>query len=155
MSELNNWRIDGALVLMIWALANTTMTRRVETDLAARAAAAVRAVGHLESDPAVMVLGRDVTLIGVALTEEAERAAVGAADQTVGVRVVNNRIKPVATASPYGFGGRCDGNRQVGADYVALPTTRAGLVEAAKVALPGGIAVDRMPDAQARRTALR
>lgn len=151
MSELSNWRIGGGVVLIIWVLANTTMTRRIETDLAARAAAAVRAVGNLESDPAVMVLGRDVTLIGVALTEDAERAAVGAADQTDGVRFVNNRIKPVPTAGPYGFGASCDGNRFVLSGYVPLPTTRAAQTPRSQTAL--SLIGCQMPEA--RRTILR
>ena len=113
MSELSNWRIGGVLVLIIWALANITMTRRVETDLAARAMAAVRAAGNLVTDPAVMVFGRDVTVVGVAFTEQAERAAVRAAGQTLGVRFVHDRIKPVPTVAPYAFGARRTTSRRL------------------------------------------
>jgi OmpA-OmpF porin, OOP family len=144
MSELNNWRIGSVLVLIIWALANITMTGRIEIDLAARAMAAVRAAGNLVSDPVVMALGRDVTLAGVAFTEQAERDVVDAANQTAGVRFVNNRIKPVPTAIPYAFGARRDGNRLVLTGYVPLPTTRVAIVEAAKAAVPGAEIVDRM-----------
>jgi len=144
MSELSNWRIGGVLVLIIWALANITMTRRVETDLAARAMAAVRAAGNLVTDPAVMVFGRDVTVVGVAFTEQAERAALRAAAQTVGVRFVHNRIKPVPTVASYAFGARRDGNRLVLTGYVPLPATRSAIVEAARASAPQAEIVDRM-----------
>jgi OmpA-OmpF porin, OOP family len=144
MSGLSNWRIGGVLVLIIWALANTTMTRRVEADLAARAGGAVRAAGNLVTDSAVLVFGRDVTLVGLAFTPQAERAAVEAAHQTVGVRFVNDRIKLVPTAVPYTFGARREGNRLVLTGYVPLPTARTAIVEAARATAPGAEIVDRM-----------
>jgi OOP family OmpA-OmpF porin len=144
MSGLSNWRIGGVLVLIIWALANTTMTRRVEADLAARAEEAVRAAGNLVTDSAVLVFGRDVTLVGLAFTQQAERAAVEAAHQTVGVRFVNNRIKLVPTAVPYTFGARREGNRLVLTGSVPLPTARTAIVEAARATAPGAEIVDRM-----------
>lgn len=144
MLESGNWRVGGALVLIIWALANAIMTRQVETDLAARAMAAVRAAGNLVSDPALIVLGRDVTLFGVAFTEQAKSDAISAARRIAGVRLVNNRIKPLPTAIPYAFGARRDGNRLVLTGFVPLPTTRAAIVEAAKASMPGGDVVDQM-----------
>jgi OmpA-OmpF porin, OOP family len=144
MSGLSNWRIGGVLVLIIWALANTTMTRRVEADLATRAKGAVRAASNLVTDSAVMVFGRDARLAGVAFTEQAERAAVEAAYQTVGVRFVNDRIKLVPTAVPYTFGARRDGNRLVLTGYAPLPATRAAIVEAARASAPGAEIIDQM-----------
>jgi OmpA-OmpF porin, OOP family len=144
MSGLSNWRIGGVLVLIIWALANTTMTRRVEADLAARAGGTVRAAGNLVTDSAVLVFGRDVTLVGLAFTEQAERAAVEAAYQIFGVRFVHNRIKLVPTAVPYTFGARREGNRLVLTGYVPLPTTRTAIVEAASASAPGAEIIDRM-----------
>jgi OmpA-OmpF porin, OOP family len=144
MSESNNWWIGSVLVLMIWALANTTMTARVEAELAVRARTAVKAAGNLVMDPALMVLGRDVTLIGTAFTEQAENDAVRAADESVGVRLVNNRIRPVPMVMPYWFGARHAGNALVLTGYVPLPAARTMIVEAAKAVLPGGEIVDRM-----------
>jgi OmpA-OmpF porin, OOP family len=144
MSRSSNWRIGGVLVLIIWALVNTTMTRRIEADLAARATRALRAAGNPVTDSAVMVFGRDVTLVGVAFTEQAERAAIEAAHQAVGVRLVNNGIKLVPIAVPYTFAARRDGNRLVLAGYVPLPTTRAAILEAARASAPGADVIDRM-----------
>jgi OOP family OmpA-OmpF porin len=143
MSVLSKWWIGIVLLLIIWGAADIVMTERVESDLAARASAAVAAAASLIDRPRVVVAGRDLTLGGAAFTPRADEDAAGAAAATDGVRLLHDTIAPVPTAKPYVFAARRDGNDLVLTGHVPLPAVRAGIVAAARGSAAGVLVVDR------------
>ena len=68
MSQLKNWWIGILALLIIWVVANFVMTDRVESDLAARATAAV-AAGPILDKPAVTVAGLPGFTVSIGVIE--------------------------------------------------------------------------------------
>jgi OmpA-OmpF porin, OOP family len=132
-------------LLIVWFVANFFMTERVETDLAARAAAAV---GSIIDKPSVIVAGRDATLRGLAFSAQGSDDARNAALGTPGVRLVDVAISVVPLAKPYRFDAKQDGDRLVLSGNVPHPAARAKLLKAAQASAPGVSVVDEMTYAQ-------
>jgi OmpA-OmpF porin, OOP family len=147
MSQLKNWWIGILALLIIWVVANFVMTDRVESDLAARATAAVTA-GPILDKPAVTVAGRDATLAGTAFNTRGHDDAVSAADNTSGVRLVKDTLNSVPSAKPYAFDAKRDGDTLVLSGNVPEPAVRAKIIEAAKMSVSGVAVVDHMTYAQ-------
>lgn len=147
MSQRKSWWICVLPLLVIWVVTNFFMTDRVESDLTARTAAAITALPVLDKS-SVTVAGRDATLAGAAFSVQSNSDAVNAADNTRGVRLVNDTIAAVAAAKPYIFNAKRDGDKLVLSGNVPLPATRATIIEAAKSSAPNATIVDQMVYAQ-------
>jgi OOP family OmpA-OmpF porin len=147
MSRRNIWWTGFLLLLIIWVVTDFVMTGRVENDLSARAAAAITA-GPVLDKPSVTVAGRDATLAGTAFNTRDDRDAVDAADNTNGIRLVNDQIATVPLARPYTFDARRDGDNLVLSGHVPLPAMRATIIAAAKSSAPNVTVVDEMTYAQ-------
>jgi OOP family OmpA-OmpF porin len=147
MSQRQIWWTGLLLLLIIWVVTNFVMTDGVESDLAARAAAAITA-GPVLDKPSVTVAGRDATLAGTAFSAQGNRDAVKAADNTNGVRLVNDTIATVPPAKPYLFDAKRDGDKLVLSGNVPLPAARATIIAAAKSSAPNVVVVDQMTYAQ-------
>jgi OmpA-OmpF porin, OOP family len=147
MSQRQIWWTGFLLLLIIWAVTNIVMTDSVEGDLAARATAAI-AAGPVLDKPSVTVAGRDATLAGTAFSAQGDREAVNAADNTNGIRLVNDTIATVSPAKPYIFDARRDGDKIVLSGNVPLPAARATIIAAARSSAPNVTVVDQMTYAQ-------
>ncbi len=97
-------------LLIVWIVANVLMTERVESELAARAGAAV---GSILDQGSVSVAGRDATLGGVAFSATGSENALNAVRDTQGVRLVESAITLIPVAKPYQFKARRDGDKLV------------------------------------------
>ncbi len=128
-------------LLIVWVVANFVMTERVETELAARAGAAV---GTVVDKPSVSVAGRDAVLGGMAYSTQGSEVALSAVRDTEGVRLVESAMTLVPVAKPYGFGGERDGDRLILSGHVPDPAVRAKILQAAKASAPGVTVVDEM-----------
>ena len=148
MSEPKNWWIAVLPLLIIWVVANFVMTGRLESDLAARASAAVAAAGPILDKPSVTVAGRDATLAGAAFSAQDDSEAVNAADGTRGIRLVNNTTTFIPSAKPYTFDAKHDGDKLVLSGNVPQPAARAKIVAAAQSSTSGVTVVDQMTYAQ-------
>ncbi|MGB8398548.1 OmpA family protein [Bradyrhizobium sp.] len=147
MSESQHWWIGILPLLVIWAIASFVMTDRVESDLAARATAAVIAAPILNA-ASVTVAGRDARLAGTAFDAQGKGDTVKLALDTDGVRLVNDDITTVPSAQPYAFNARRDGDRLVLSGNVPRPAARAKILEAARSSAPGATVVDQLSYAQ-------
>jgi len=128
-------------LLIVWLVTNLVMTERVETELAARAGAAV---GTVLDKPSVRVTGRDAIVGGVAFNDQGSEVALNAVRDTPGVRLVEGVITVVPVAKPYSFEAKRDGDRLLLSGNVPNPTVRAKLLQAAKASASGVTVVDDM-----------
>ena len=128
-------------LLIVWIVANVLMTERVESELAARAGAAV---GSILDQGSVSVAGRDATLGGVAFSATGSENALNAVRDTQGVRLVESAITLIPVAKPYQFKARRDGDKLVLSGNVPTPAARGKLVRAAKASVRGVTVVDDM-----------
>jgi OOP family OmpA-OmpF porin len=132
-------------LLIIWLITNVVMTHRVESDLTARASAAVDPIlnKHL-----VTIAGRDAALVGIAYNPQGDSDAVSAVRGTSGVRLVNHNITQLRTNRPYTFDAKREGDKLILSGAVPLPAMRAKIVEVAKSSAPGITVIDQMTYAQ-------
>ena len=90
----------GVIPLVVfWAIAAWTTTPPLESDLAARSAAALK--DSLLDKTRITVAGRDVTFAADAFSEDGRRGAVASVAAVPGVRLVNDETQLVPEAKPF------------------------------------------------------
>src|ERR1700704_5125988 len=130
----------GVIPLVVfWAIAAWTTTPPLESDLAARSAAALK--DSLLDKTRITVAGRDVTFAADAFSEDGRRGAVGA---VAGVRLVNDETQLVPEAKPFVWSAERDVVRVTLGGSAPLPATKGRLLEAARAGLGGVEVVDQM-----------
>src|SRR5437868_5197560 len=126
----SRWWPGVILLLVFWGFAAWTSTAPVETDLAARANAAVK--DAILDKKRVAVAGRDVTFAAEAFSEDGRVSAVAAVDTVPGVRLVNDESRLVPEASPFVWAAERDVVRVTLSGSAPLPSSKSKLVEAAR-----------------------
>ena len=133
----------GVIPLVVfWAIAAWTTTPPLESDLAARSAAALK--DSLLDKTRITVAGRDVTFAADAFSEDGRRGAVASVAAVPGVRRVNDETQLVPEAKPFVWSAERDVVRVTLGGSAPLPATKGRLLEAARATLGGVEVVDQM-----------
>ncbi len=133
----------GVIPLVVfWAVAAWTTTPPLESDLAARSAAALK--DSLLDKTRITVAGRDVTFAADAFSEDGRRDAVASVAAVPGVRLVNDETQLVPEAKPFVWSAERDVVRVTLGGSAPLPATKGRLLEAARATLGGVEVVDQM-----------
>ncbi|HTE94311.1 MAG TPA: OmpA family protein [Bradyrhizobium sp.] len=123
-------------------MAAWTTTPPLESDLAARSAAALK--DSLLDKTRITVAGRDVTFAADAFSEDGRRGAVASVAAVPGVRFVNDETQLVPEAKPFVWSAERDVVRVTLGGSAPLPATKGRLLEAARATLGGVEVVDQM-----------
>ena len=133
----------GVIPLVVfWAIAAWTTTPPLESDLAARSAAALK--DSLLDKTKITVAGRDVTFAADAFSEDGRRGAVASVAAVPGVRLVNDETRLVPEAQPFVWSAERDVVRVTLGGSAPLPAVKGRLLEAARATLGGVEVVDQM-----------
>jgi OOP family OmpA-OmpF porin len=133
----------GVIPLVVfWAIAAWTTTPPLESDLAARSAAALK--DSLLDKTRITVAGRDVTFAADAFSEDGRRGAVASVAAVPGVRLVNDETQLVPEAKPFVWSAERDVVRVTLGGSAPLPAAKGRLLEAARATLGGVEVVDQM-----------
>src|SRR5882724_3092061 len=133
----------GVIPLVVfWAIAAWTTTPPLESDLAARSAAALK--DSLLDKTRITVAGRDVTFAADAFSEDGRRGAVASVAAVPGVRLVNDETRLVPEAKPFVWSAERDVVRVTLGGSAPLPATKGRMLEAARASLGGVEVVDQM-----------
>ena len=133
----------GVIPLVVfWAIAAWTTTPPLESDLAARSAAALK--DSLLDKTRITVAGRDVTFAADAFSEDGRRGAVASVAAVPGVRLVNDETQLVPEAKPFVWSAERDVVRVTLGGSAPLPASKGRLLEAARAGLGGVEVVDQM-----------
>lgn len=121
----------GLLALAVLGFVTVTTARApVEADLSARAAAALSTGG--DGWAAVSFEGRDATLTGEALAEEARARARSGLEELFGVRVVRDDTTLLPERRPFTFSAVKDGKNLALDGYVPTKEAREAILAAAR-----------------------
>src|SRR6476660_8746386 len=112
-----------------WAIAAWTSTPPLESDLAARSAAALK--DTVLDKTRIAVAGRDVTFAADAFSEDGRRSAVASVGAVPGVRLVNDETRLVPEAKPFVWSAERDVVRVTLRGNAPLPASKNKLMEAA------------------------
>jgi OmpA-OmpF porin, OOP family len=133
----------GVIPLVVfWAIAAWTTTPPLESDLAARSAAALK--DSLLDKTRITVAGRDVTFAADAFSEDGRRGAVASVAAVPGVRLVNDETQLVPEAKPFVWSAERDVVRVTLGGSAPLPVSKGRMLEAARATLGGVEVVDQM-----------
>ena len=133
----------GVIPLVVfWAIAAWTTTPPLESDLAARSAAALK--DSLLDKTRITVAGRDVTFAADAFSEDGRRGAVASVAAVPGVRLVNDETQLVPEAKPFVWSAERDVVRVTLGGSAPLPASKGRMLEAARATLGGVEVVDQM-----------
>jgi OOP family OmpA-OmpF porin len=133
----------GVIPLVVfWAIAAWRTTPPLESDLAARSAAALK--DSLLDKTRITVAGRDVTFAADAFSEDGRRGAVASVAAVPGVRLVNDETRLVPEAQPFVWSAERDVVRVTLGGSAPLPAVKGRLLEAARATLGGVEVVDQM-----------
>jgi len=138
----SKWWPGVVPLVVFWAIAAWSNTMPLESDLAARAGAALK---HTVLDKTrIAVNGRDVTFAADAFSEDGRRSAVTSVDAVPGVRLVNDETRLVPEAKPFVWTAERDVVRVTLGGSAPLPASKGRLLEAARADLGGVEVVDQM-----------
>src|SRR3981189_1662847 len=129
-------------LVVFWAIAAWTTTPPLESELAARSAAALK--DSLLDKTRITVAGRDVTFAADAFSEDGRRGAVASVAAVPGVRLVDDETQLVPEAKPFVWSAERDVVRVTLGGSAPLPATKGRLLEAARATLGGVEVVDQM-----------
>src|SRR5712671_5237291 len=133
----------GVIPLVVfWAIAAWTTAPPLESDLAARSAAALK--DSLLDKTRITVAGRDVTFAADAFSEDGRRGAVASVAAVPGVRLVNDETQLVPEAKPFVWSAERDVVRVTLGGSAPLPAIKGRLLEAARAGLGGIEVADQM-----------
>ncbi|HEY3890783.1 MAG TPA: OmpA family protein [Bradyrhizobium sp.] len=133
----------GVIPLAVfWVIAAWMNTALVESDLAARSAAALK--DTVLDKRQIEVAGRDVTFAADAFSEAGRRNAVASVQAVPGVRLVNDETRLVPEAKPFVWSAERDVVRVTLGGSSPLPASKTKLLETARAALGGVEVVDQM-----------
>jgi OmpA-OmpF porin, OOP family len=127
---------------VLWAIAAWNSTAPLESDLTARATAALK--DTVLDKARIAVAGRDVTFAADAFSEDGRRSAVAAVEAVPGVRLVNDETRLVPEARPFVWSAERDVVRVTWGGSSPLPASKGRLLEAARAGLGGVEVVDQM-----------
>jgi len=129
-------------LVVFWAIAAWTTTPPLESELAARSAAALK--DSLLDKTRITVAGRDVTFAADAFSEDGRRGAVASVAAVPGVRLVNDETQLVPEAKPFVWSAERDVVRVTLGGSAPLPASKGRMLEAARATLGGVEVVDQM-----------
>ena len=138
----SKWWLGVIPLVVFWAIAAWTTTPPLESDLAARSAAALK--DSLLDKTRITVAGRDVTFAADAFSEDGRRGAVASVAAVPGVRLVNDETQLVPEAKPFVWSAERDVVRVTLGGSAPLPASKGRLLEAARATLGGVEVVDQM-----------
>jgi len=138
----SKWWPGVVPLVVLWAIAAWTSTSPLESDLAARSAAALK--DTVLDKSRIEVAGRDVTFAADAFSEDGRRSAVASVEAVPGVRLVNDETRLVPEAKPYVWSAERDVVRVTLGGNAPLPASKGRLLEAARAGLGGVEVVDQM-----------
>ena len=138
----SKWWPGVVPLVVLWAIAAWTSTSPLESDLAARSAAALK--DTVLDKSRIEVAGRDVTFAADAFSEDGRRSAVASVEAVPGVRLVNDETRLVPEAMPYVWSAERDVVRVTLGGNAPLPASKGRLLEAARAGLGGVEVVDQM-----------
>src|SRR3954454_16669396 len=115
---------------VLWALACWNGTAPVESDLAARATAALK--DTVLDKAKIAAAGRDITFAADAFSEYGRRSAVAMVEAVPGVRLVNDETRLVAEAKPFVWSAERDVVRVTLGGSAPLPAIKGRLLDAAR-----------------------
>ena len=127
---------------VLWGIAAWNNTQPLESDLAARGAAALK--DTVLDKSRIAVAGRDITFSAEAFSEEGRRSAVASVEAVAGVRLVNDETRLAAEARPFVWSAERDVVRVTLGGNAPLPASKGRLLDAARGALGGVEVVDQM-----------
>jgi OOP family OmpA-OmpF porin len=127
---------------VLWAIAAWTSTSPLESDLTARATAALK--DTVLDKTRIAVAGRDVTFAADAFSEDGRRSAVASVEAVPGVRLVNDETRLVPEAKPFVWSAERDVVRVTLGGSSPLPASKSRLLDAARASLGGVEVVDQM-----------
>ena len=146
MSRISSWARKwwpGLIPLgFLWIAAIWNGTAPLETDLAARSAAALK--DTILDKTRITVAGRDVSLAADAFSEEGRRSATAQVEAVSGVRLVDDNTRLIPEAKPFVWTVERDVVRITLGGNAPLPASKARLAEAARAAAGGTEVSDRM-----------
>src|SRR3981189_3536348 len=129
-------------LVVFWAIAAWTTTPPLESELAARSAAALK--DTMLDKSRIAVAGRDVTFAADAFSDDGRRGAVASVEAVPGVRLVNDETRLVPEAKPFVWSAERDVVRVTLGGSSPLPASKSRLLEAARAGLGGVEVVDQM-----------
>jgi len=138
----SKWWPGTIILVVFWIIAAWTNTTPLESDLGARANAALK--DTVLDKTRIEVFGRDVDLAADAFSDEGRRSAVASVEAVPGVRLVDDQTHLVPEAKPFVWSAERDVARVTLGGNSPLPASKARLVEAARAALGGVEVVDQM-----------
>lgn len=135
MRTLKSWFWPGVITIaLLTALAGWFLTGPIDQQLTDSANAALEAEYPWAS---AEIDGRDLTLKGVAPSEEALASALKIAEDTKGVRVVDNQTTLLPLADPFSFVVTKSDDGILLSGNVPYGDSRAKILAAAENAMPG------------------
>jgi hypothetical protein len=135
MRTLKSWFWPGVITIaLLTALAGWFLTDPIDRQLTDSANAALETENSWAS---AEIDGRDLTLKGVAPSEEALAAALKIAADTQGVRIVDNQTTLLPLADPYSFVVTKSDDGILLSGNVPYGDSRAKILAAAENAMPG------------------
>lgn len=138
----SKWWPGTIPLVILWAFATWSSTAPLESDLAQRAAAALK--DTVLDKTKIAVAGRDVTFSADAFSEDGRRSAVASVDAVPGVRLVNDDTRLVPEARPFVWSAERDVVRVTLGGSTPLPAIKGRLLDAARASLSGIEVADRM-----------
>jgi OOP family OmpA-OmpF porin len=138
----SKWWPGVVPLVVFWAIAAWSNTTPLESDLAARAGAALK--DTVLDKTRIAVNGRDVTFAADAFSEDGRRSAVTSVEVVPGVRLVNDETRLVPEAKPFVWTAERDVVRVTLGGSAPLPASKGRLLEAARADLGGVEVVDQM-----------
>jgi OOP family OmpA-OmpF porin len=138
----SKWWPGTIPLVILWAFAAWTSTAPLESDLASRAAAAVK--DTVLDKARIAAAGRDITFSADAFSEEGRRSAVASVEAVPGVRLVNDDTRLVPEARPFTWSAERDVVRVTLGGSAPLPAIKGRLLDAARASLGGVEVADRM-----------
>lgn len=146
MSQLISWGRKwwpGLIPLAIlWIAAIWSGTAAIETDLAARATAALK--DTVLDKTQIAVSGRDVMLSADAFSEQGRLSAVSQVEAVAGVRLVNDKTQLIREVKPFVWLAERDVVRVTLYGDAPLPAIKARLMDAARAMAGSTEVADRM-----------
>jgi OOP family OmpA-OmpF porin len=127
---------------LLWGLAAWNSTVPLESDLAARAGAALKDTVLAQTQ--LTVAGRDLTLNAEAFSEDGRQQALARVAAVAGARRVNDETRLVAEAKPFVFTAERDVAHVTLGGNAPLPAVKAKLLDAARAAVTGVEVTDHL-----------
>ena len=146
MNRISSWARKwwpGLIPLgFLWIGAIWTNTSPLETDIAARATAALK--DTILDKTRISVSGRDVSLSADAFSEEGRRSAAAQVEAVAGVRLLDDDTSLIREAKPFEWSVERDVVRITLGGNAPLPASKARLADATRAAAAATEVSDRM-----------